>query len=83
MTEPTFPENHVVIARSIVRCCVVDIEGVGVPILWETDTPLRDDQWVRVQGTFQAGVFRDSRTPILIATSVEFVEMPEHPYLYP
>lgn len=83
VTEPTFPENHVVIARSIVRCCVVDIEGVGVPILWETDTPLRDDQWVRVQGTFQAGVFRDSRTPILIATSVEFVEMPEHPYLYP
>lgn len=83
VTEPTFPENHVVVARSVVRCCVVDIEGVGVPVLWETDTPLRDDQWVRVKGTFSAGVFRDSRTPILHATSIEFVDIPEHPYLYP
>lgn len=83
VTEPTFPDDHVVIARSVVRCCVVDIEGVGVPIFWQTDNPLKDDQWVRVRGTFQAGVFRDQRTPILQVTSVEFVDMPEHPYLYP
>ncbi len=83
ISEPTFPEGYVVIARSVVRCCVVDIEGVGIPAAWADAHTLRDDQWVRVQGTFTAGIFQDQRTPILHVTSIEVVSQPEQPYLYP
>jgi uncharacterized membrane protein YcgQ (UPF0703/DUF1980 family) len=38
---------------------------------------------VRVTGQFQAGAFRDQEMPVLLASSVEVVEQPEHPYLYP
>jgi putative membrane protein len=83
LTEPGFPDDHVMVVRNIVSCCVADLSGIGVPVYWPQAATLQDDQWVRITGTFEAGVFRDTKTPILQAEAVEMVEQPEHPYLYP
>jgi len=36
-----------------------------------------------VQGTFNVGEFRGDTLPVLSVASIETVEQPEHPYLYP
>jgi uncharacterized membrane protein YcgQ (UPF0703/DUF1980 family) len=60
---------------------VADSVAIGVPVNW--DQPLTSDTWVRVQGHLQAGEFKGEQWPIIQPTSVEVVERPEHPYLYP
>lgn len=81
--EPGFPEDHFMIARFTVSCCVADAGAIGLPVYTPEASTLRDGEWVRVQGAFQAGIFRDTKTPILQASLLEVVEQPEHPYLYP
>lgn len=82
-TEPTFGENQFMVARFTISCCVADASAIGLPIYWQELGTLQQGQWVRVQGTMQVGAFRDDSLPILQAASVEIVEQPDHPYLYP
>lgn len=80
-SEPTFGENQFMVARFTVSCCVADASAIGVPVQWAETLP--QGEWVRVQGTMQVGEFRGDTLPILHAASVEVVEQPAHPYLYP
>jgi uncharacterized repeat protein (TIGR03943 family) len=82
-TEPTFGENQFMVARFTISCCVADASAIGLPTYWAEADTLEQGQWVRVQGTMQVGEFRDDNLPILQANSIEVVEQPEHPYLYP
>ncbi len=81
--EPTFGEDHFMIARFAISCCVADASAIGVPVFWSDSASLKVDAWVRVKGSFQVGEFRSDTVPVLQATSVEAVPQPEHPYLYP
>jgi uncharacterized repeat protein (TIGR03943 family) len=84
ITEPTHPDDHFILARSVVRCCVVDLSGLGIPVyMLDLPTEIQDDQWVRVRGTFQAGTFDDQKTPILQVTQLDLIDAPEQEYLYP
>jgi uncharacterized repeat protein (TIGR03943 family) len=82
-SEPTFPQDQFMIARFTVSCCVADASAIGVPAAWRETPSLTQGQWVRVQGAFQVGEFRGDVLPVLQVTSIEPVEQPEHPYLYP
>jgi uncharacterized repeat protein (TIGR03943 family) len=82
-TEPTFGDNQFMVARFTISCCVADASAIGLPTYWAEADTLEQGQWVRVQGTMQVGQFRDDSIPILQASSVEVVNQPEHPYLYP
>jgi uncharacterized repeat protein (TIGR03943 family) len=82
-TEPTFGENQFMVARFTISCCVADASAIGLPTYWADSSTLQQGQWVRVQGTMQVGTFRDDSIPILQVESVELIEQPEHPYLYP
>jgi uncharacterized membrane protein YcgQ (UPF0703/DUF1980 family) len=44
---------------------------------------LPSDQWVQVEGHFAAGEFAGQPYPILVATSLKPVDVPNQPYLYP
>ncbi len=81
--EATFPAGSFMVARFTVSCCVADASAIGLPVLWEAAGDFPQDTWVRVQGTFEVGEFRGDTVPVLRAASVERVEQPEHPYLYP
>ncbi len=81
--EPTFPENTFMLARFTVSCCVADASAIGLPTFYTSAEPPEQGEWVRVQGSFTVGEFRGDTLPILQAESLEVVEQPEHPYLYP
>lgn len=81
--EPTFGDDQFMIARYSISCCVADASALGVPATWADTAALEQGQWVRVQGAFQTGSFRDNVLPILQVASIEPIEQPEHPYLYP
>lgn len=79
--DDTMPENQFLVARFTISCCVADSMAVGLPVVW--DEALPEDTWVRVMGRFELSDFRGEPRPTLRPTSVDVVEQPEHPYLYP
>jgi uncharacterized repeat protein (TIGR03943 family) len=81
--EPTFGKNQFMVARFAISCCVADASAIGLPVVWDKAGSFKQDTWVRVKGALQAGDFRGDSVPMLQAASVETVEQPAHPYLYP
>ncbi|MDZ4766307.1 MAG: TIGR03943 family protein [Chloroflexota bacterium] len=81
--EPTFDPNTFMTARFTVSCCVADASAIGVPVYSASAASLPQGEWVRVQGTFAVREFRGESLPVLMASSIEVVPQPEHPYLYP
>lgn len=81
--EPTYAENQFMVARFSISCCVADATAIGLPVTWADSSTLPQGQWVRVQGIFSMDNFHNERMPVLQAGTVETVEQPEHPYLYP
>lgn len=79
--DDTMAEDMFMVTRFTISCCVADSVAVGLPVQWPDIPPL--DTWVRVMGRFELGTFRGEQKPILRPTSVEVVEQPAHPYLYP
>ncbi len=75
------PADIFLVTRFVISCCVADSAAVGLPVQWDDIPPL--DTWVRVLGRFELGTFQGEPKPILRPTSVEVVEQPAHPYLYP
>ena len=57
--------------------------AAGLPVLWEGGAGLPTDTWVRVQGTLDLVTLNGTRVPAIAATSVEPVDQPEFPYLFP
>ncbi|MGQ9889398.1 MAG: TIGR03943 family putative permease subunit [Aggregatilineales bacterium] len=79
--DDTMDDDVFMVTRFTISCCVADSVAVGLPVQWRDVPPL--DTWVRVLGRFELGTFRGEQKPILRPTSVEVVEQPAHPYLYP
>lgn len=69
-------------ARFTLSCCVADAFAIGIPVEAANAEAFADGQWIRIQGSLQAGEFRGESVPIIIPSSIEPVEAPENPYLY-
>jgi putative membrane protein len=68
------------VARFVVACCVADARGFTLPVQWAEAESLPNDQWVRVRGR----VATDAEGQLVIlAETVETVEIPANPYIYP
>lgn len=82
-TEPGTPEHEFLLARFTLSCCVADASAIGLPVVWAAASDLEQGAWVQVKGTMDV-LNEDGETrPVLRAQSVEVVDQPEHPYLYP
>lgn len=68
-----------IVTRFFMRHCMFDTIPVGIAVRWDDAKKLREDAWVRVQGTFGA---KDGRL-VINAVNVRSVGQPETPYLYP
>lgn len=77
-------ENAFYVSRFVVTCCAVDAQPVGVLVHWENwQAEFERDQWVEVNGTFEANPSRSSSQPMaLIPSEIVPVEQPGEPYLY-
>lgn len=72
------------LVRYVVTCCAADGLAVSLPVRWAGATDLAPDTWVRVEGTLD--VSTAAGTPpraIVAASSVQPIDVPTHPYLYP
>lgn len=74
------PEGVFSVARFVVACCVADARGFTLPVQWGDADSLPNDQWVRVQG--RVATDADGGL-VILAETVETVETPANPYIYP
>lgn len=71
------------VGRFAITCCVADASAIGMIVDYATTETLPDNQWVRVRGTVSSSSLNGQPIPRLQASSVEKVEEPANPYLYP
>lgn len=80
--EPSFGDDHTMVVRFAISCCVADALAIGLPInITEVALP-EQGVWIRVRGTFEMGEFDGIEMPIIIPQTIEPIDMPEDPYLY-
>ncbi|MDZ7728757.1 MAG: TIGR03943 family protein [Dehalococcoidia bacterium] len=68
------------VARFVVACCVADARGYTLPVRWPGASELEADTWIQVTG--RIGTTADG-APIVLADTVESIEAPANPYIYP
>lgn len=71
------------VVRYVVTCCAADGAGVGLPVLWPDGASLSDNSWVRVRGTVELADVGGTQQLALRAETIEPVDQPASPYLYP
>ena len=81
--EPSHEEDGFMVARFTMSCCVADAFPIGMPVIWSDSGDLTAGAWIRVAGALQAAAFAGEFMPVLFADSVELVDEPAQPYLYP
>ena len=80
--DPARPFGGFIVARYAIICCIADVKGIGVPVIWADGAELPANGWVRVRGTLGAATIAERSTPAFIAEAVESVPQPDEPYLY-
>ncbi|MFZ3589343.1 TIGR03943 family putative permease subunit [Bacillus sp. DJP31] len=80
--EEDFKSNQMVVARFGLSCCVADSSVYGTLSTGDMVKDLKDDQWVRVSGTFEKAEYNDWELPYLQIEEIELIEQPKHPYIY-
>lgn len=80
--EPGFGEQHTMVVRFAISCCVADALAIGLPINVADIAVPEQGVWVRVTGALQIGDFNGNEMPIIIPQHIEPIAMPADPYLY-
>lgn len=81
--DPRFADDQFMVGRFTLTCCVADALAIGIVVQTDETVSLDDDTWVRVRGTFVEGSLAGQEMPVLFASSIERVQVPDQPYLYP
>ena len=71
------------VSRFTMSCCVADAFPIGMPVSYSGASDFDAGAWVHVIGELQAAPFAGEFLPVLFADSMERVDEPEQPYLYP
>lgn len=78
-----FPQNHFMVSRFAVTCCVADAFALGMVVEWAGTDNLPTDSWVRVKGPVNLLDLDGQRLPLIRAESIQIVDAPDEPYLFP
>jgi putative membrane protein len=81
--DPRFAAGQFMVSRFTVSCCVADAAAIGLIVDTDQLDQFEQDKWVRVVGRFTVGEFGGEKIPLIAAASIESVEQPDQPYLYP
>lgn len=81
--EPNFLAEDFMVSRFTMSCCVADAFAIGLPVTSDEAAQFTDGDWVRVQGKLEANAFGENFVPVVYATSIEIIDQPAQPYLYP
>ena len=81
--EPSFADDSFMISRFTMSCCVADAFPIGMPVSGPGASDFATGAWARVQGELKAADFGGDIMPVLFADTIEAVDEPQQPYLYP
>jgi uncharacterized repeat protein (TIGR03943 family) len=76
-------ENQFLVSRFVITCCAADGLAIGLVVNWDQASALTENTWVRVKGAVQPYELEGQPVPLIEADSVEVVEEPPQPYLFP
>lgn len=76
-------KNEFYPARLMMACCTADLQPVGLLCRYENAPELKQDSWVKVEGTIKIIDYKGEQTAIIIADNVSNAEKPEYEYVYP
>ncbi len=81
--EPDFADDSFMLSRFTMSCCVADAFPIGMPVSSPAAGEYEAGAWARVIGEMKAADFGGEFLPVLYASSLETVDEPRQPYLYP
>ena len=81
--DSSLPDGEFMVSRFTATCCAADATGIGLRVQWPGAAALDGNAWVRVRGQVQAGTYANRPIPVIAAESVEGVDPPAQPFLYP
>jgi uncharacterized repeat protein (TIGR03943 family) len=81
--DPRLKEGQFLVSRFMVICCAADGFPIGMVVNWPESASLPADQWIKVKGVVQSTQFGQQTWPLIEATSVEAIQIPDQPYLFP
>lgn len=79
---PERPFDGFVVGRYAIICCIADVKGIGVPVVWPGGAAIPANSWVRVRGQLGRADINGRSTRAFIATAIETVPQPTDPYIY-
>lgn len=71
------------LGRFVVSCCSADGSAIALVVEWPDAAAMEENAWVLVKGPMGSLTLDGMRTPLIQAESVELIEEPAQPYLYP
>jgi uncharacterized repeat protein (TIGR03943 family) len=75
--------DQFVVTRFSVTCCVADAAAIGLDVSGQAAAQVLDSGWVRVRGKLRINKIGQRLLPNVEAESVEAIQAPEQPYLFP
>jgi putative membrane protein len=81
--DPRLKDGQFLVSRFAIVCCTADAFAIGMVVDWPKSASLPDDQWVKVKGTVESTQLADQTLPLIRANSIEPVQVPDQPYLFP
>ncbi|HNB52407.1 MAG TPA: TIGR03943 family protein [Anaerolineales bacterium] len=81
--DPRLSEGQFMVGRFTLSCCVADAFAIGMIVAWPDSANLPDNQWVRVKGPVDVLAIEGQTLPLIHAESVQTVDEPAQPYLFP
>jgi putative membrane protein len=76
-------ENQFLVSRFVITCCSADASAIGMVVNWDQASALSENTWVNVKGAVKSYQLDDQPIPFIEAVSVEPVDQPNPPYLFP
>lgn len=80
---PGLASNQISLVRYVVMCCTADSLPYGI-MCEGTDTEnYPDGTWLSIVGRVQMSTYEDKNVPTIKITSLQKIEAPQEPYVYP
>lgn len=80
--DESLPENQFLLARFVITCCAADAFPVALVVEVSEERPA-EDSWVIVTGVMEQITHNNVNLPLIKADTIQLIEQPDQPYLFP
>ncbi|MFC7687223.1 TIGR03943 family putative permease subunit [Ureibacillus sp. GCM10028918] len=81
--EEGLTSNQLVISRFLITHCIADASIIGFLTEFSGAKTIQEDAWVEIEGVLEVGNYNGYDLPLLKATSLNVIDEPSEPYIYP